>query len=828
MADGSTTVVPEATVHVESDIYTGWVAAAVMRNPISDCVIGNIPGARNASTAEAETQTTAAVVTRAMLRNLSTAAPLTVPEIQELIDSKEVQDRQLDDPSLETVRRQLQDGTARRVGQGVMTYVRKAGRMYRKFETSREIKHQFIVPERYRQAVFKLGHEAALAGHMGYTKTLNRISKDFFWPGMATDISRWTKSCDTCQRTTDRGRVKPAPLQPLPIIATPFERVAVDIVGPIEPRSREGYKYILTLVDFATCWPEAVALKNIESTTVAEALLGIFRRLGMPKEILSDRGTQFTSGMMDEFLRLLSIRGIRTTPYHPQCNGLCERFNGTLKKMLRRMMSEQPKEWPRFIALLLFAYREVPQSSLKHSPFELIYGRQVRGPLQMLRELWDDDVPDPVVSSTYEYVLNLADRLQAKCELAEEELVKAKEVQRSQFDRKAELREFLPGDKCLLLMPTSHNKLLATWLGPFEVVARNSEINYTIQMGHHKTKRFHVNMLKNYIEPQQSVASMSIGKEWVTGRRTSEQLGCLRLVRKCFQDEAREPVGCATVISEETENDVGPETMQVRLVDDVKVEINAMVEEVIIERSISQYYSPGVVVGKKTGGVKLCGDYRKIGLHPESRRITAFGTPWGLYQFTVLPFGLNNAPAVFNRTMRDVLHDVPGAEVFVDDVLVHTETFEEHMVVLRKVLEKLAAVGMTVKPSKTELGQTVIQYLGHTVGNGKCGCQEDKVKKIREAPTPTTKKQVRSFVNLVGYYRQFIPEFAAVALPLHNLLKKSAPNRKKPSRYEPTHPKTPSEQFYSRSRTDSCTQWLTIAENCGQPRETTAPSSVSC
>ncbi|XP_076062417.1 uncharacterized protein LOC143037752 [Oratosquilla oratoria] len=881
MADGSTTVVPEATVHVESDIYTGWVAAAVMRNPISDCVIGNIPGARNASTAEAETQTTAAVVTRAMLRNLSTAAPLTVPEIQELIDSKEVQDRQLDDPSLETVRRQLQDGTVRRVGQGVMTYVRKAGRMYRKFETSQEIKHQFIVPERYRQAVFKLGHEAALAGHMGYTKTLNRISKDFFWPGMATDISRWTKSCDTCQRTTDRGRVKPAPLQPLPIIATPFERVAVDIVGPIEPRSREGYKYILTLVDFATRWPEAVALKNIESTTVAEALLGIFSRLGMPKEILSDRGTQFTSGMMDEFLRLLSIRGIRTTPYHPQCNGLCERFNGTLKKMLRRMMNEQPKEWPRFIAPLLFAYREVPQSSLKHSPFELIYGRQVRGPLQMLRELWDDDVPDPVVSSTYEYVLNLADRLQATCELAKEELVKAREVQRSHFDRKAALREFLPGDKCLLLMPTSHNKLLATWRGPFEVVARNSEVNYTIQMGHHKTKRFHVNMLKNYIEPQQSVASMSIGREWVTGRRTSEQLGCLRLVRKCFRDEARELVGCATVISEETESDVGPETVQVRqgetwkevavsdgltseqknkavslcrefghifsdkpgqaqvephrieliselpvktkpysiplrLVDDVKVEIDAMVEAGIIERSSSPYCSPVVVVGKKTGGVRLCGDYRKvnsitrpiaepmsdqrmifsrlsnstffskldlsrgffqIGLHPESRRITAFGTPWGLYQFTVLPFGLTNAPAVFNRTMRDVLHDVPGAEVFVDDVLVHTQTFEEHMVVLRKVLEKLAAVGMTVKPSKTELGQTVIQYLGHTVGNGRCGCQDDKVKKIREAPTPTTKKQVRSFVNLVGYYRQFIPEFAAVALPLHNLLKKSAPNR---------------------------------------------------
>ncbi|XP_076061540.1 uncharacterized protein LOC143037291 [Oratosquilla oratoria] len=177
------------------------------------------------------------------------------------------------------------------------------------------------------------------------------------------------------------------------------------------------------------------------------------------------------------------------------------------------MTSEQPKEWPRFVAPLLFVYHEAPQSSLKYFPFELIYGRQVRGPLQMLRELWDGDVPDPVVSSTYEYVLNLTDRLQATRELAKEKLVKAREVQKSYFDRKAGLREFLLGNKYLLLMPTSHNKLLATWRGPFEVVIRNSVVNYTIQVGHHKAKRFHVNMLKRYIEPQQAVASMSVGKE---------------------------------------------------------------------------------------------------------------------------------------------------------------------------------------------------------------------------------------------------------------------------------------------------------------------------
>ena len=127
------------------------------------------------------------------------------------------------------------------------------------------------------------------------------------------------------------------------------------------------------------------------------------------------------------------------------------------------MAAEQPKEWPRYIAPLLFAYREAPQSSLKFSPFELVYGRSVRGPLQVLWELWDGVDPDPDVQMTYEYVLNLSERLKTTLELARQELVKAQEVQKSYFDKKAKLRVFQPGDKCLILLPTSHNKLLATW-----------------------------------------------------------------------------------------------------------------------------------------------------------------------------------------------------------------------------------------------------------------------------------------------------------------------------------------------------------------------------
>ena len=161
----------------------------------------------------------------------------------------------------------------------------------------------------------------------------------------------------------------------------------MDLVGPISPPSENGQQYILTLVDYATRYPEAIALKRIDTPTVGEALVDMFSRLGIPEEILSDLGTQFVSECMEEVNRLLSIRHLTTIPYHPMCNGLVEHFNGTLKAMLKKLCAEQPRHWYRFINAVFFAYREVPQESTGFSPFELLYGQTVRGPMHILKEL---------------------------------------------------------------------------------------------------------------------------------------------------------------------------------------------------------------------------------------------------------------------------------------------------------------------------------------------------------------------------------------------------------------------------------------------------------
>ena len=144
----------------------------------------------------------------------------------------------------------------------------------------------------------------------------------------------------------------------LPVIEEPFQRIAMDIVGPL-PKSRAGHKYILVICDYATRYPVAVPLHSIDAEHVAEELMQVFARVGIPQEILTDQGTNFTSQLLKEVYRLPHIQPIRTSPYHPQTDGLVE----PLRAMLRRATTNEGKDWDRLISYLLFAYWEVPQTS---------------------------------------------------------------------------------------------------------------------------------------------------------------------------------------------------------------------------------------------------------------------------------------------------------------------------------------------------------------------------------------------------------------------------------------------------------------------------------
>ena len=360
---------------------------------------------------------------------------------------------------------------------------------------SEETIEQLILPKQCHQTVCKLAHTIPLAGHLGRDKTIKRITKHFYWPTLLSDVAEYCRRFPECQRTM-KGSQHKVPLIPLPVMQEPFERIAMDIVGPLS-RSRRGKQYIFVVCDYATRYPEDMALRKVDAGSVAEQLIQLFSRVGIPREILSDQGTNFMSQLLRELYNLLNIRPIRTSPYHSQTDGLVERFNKTLKALLRKLVNKEGYDWDRLLPYVLFAYWEVPQSTTGFSPFELLYSREVRGPLDVLKEECEAEKRSD--ESVVSHILAIRERMEEMTEIVSANLKEAQQRQKTWYDQTARERESEPGEEVLVLLPTSSNKLLADWQGPYCVIRKVGKANYEIDMPNKRKRRkvFHVNMLKN-------------------------------------------------------------------------------------------------------------------------------------------------------------------------------------------------------------------------------------------------------------------------------------------------------------------------------------------
>ncbi|GFO17409.1 Pol polyprotein [Plakobranchus ocellatus] len=497
------------------------------------------------------------------------------------------------------------------------------------------------------------------------------------------------------------GRDRPAPFQPVPIVGEPFERVIIDLVGPL-PLSCDRYEYLLTLVNVSTRWAEAVPLRRITAKDVAEALFSIFVRLGFPKEIQSDRGQQFMSNLLAEF------------------NSLC---------------------------------------SIKH--------------FDSVRDSFDES--------------------------------------RLRHEPKSKLIHFVPGDEVLVLLPTSDNKLVLSYKGPYKVVEKRTSVVYLVDLGDRKCA-FHVNLLRKYkcstyapsppsdnlvgvdnacssqafadatsfcdpslfvfsslstVEPSLSVNTVidenldpnhdsnltfceticsaeptayvsaiseedggEIGSLVTTPPLASEsgtviidpnlsasQVQDVKELLIEFQDILTSVPGCTNTLCHEIRLTtdavirVKPYPLLFAAREFVTQEVNDLLSLGVIEPSDSPYCFPIVVVKKRDGSMTLCIDFRKLNavtvfdaeniprqedlfnqlshstifsscdlckaywqvpLHPDSRKYTAFQTPLGLMQWVRMPFELVTAPATFCRLMRLFIGQTPDLLSYFDDTLVLT------------------------------------------------------------------------------------------------------------------------------------------------------------
>ncbi|KAJ8039219.1 hypothetical protein HOLleu_16866 [Holothuria leucospilota] len=362
------------------------------------------------------------------------------------------------------------------------------------------IYHQIVVPRTYRREILSIAHEMPFAGHLGVKKTYHRILNHFYWPKLKSDVAKFCKTCHSCQMVGKPNQNIPAaPLKPIPAFEEPFSRVIIDCVGPL-PKSRAGHQYILTIMCASTRFPEAIPLRNIKARTVLQALLKFFTLFGLPKEIQSDQGSNFMSTVFQQMLYELGIDQIKSSAYHPESQGALERFHQTLKNMLKTYCHDNERDWDDGIPFVMFAARESIQESLGFSPFELVFGHTVRGPLKLLKEKWLSDPGEDI--HLLDYVSRFKDRLHGACELAQENLRHSQKKMKAWYDKTTVKREFKPGDKVLVFLPVSGQPLQARFQGPYVIERKVSDTDYVILTpDKRKSKRVcHINMMKKYYE----------------------------------------------------------------------------------------------------------------------------------------------------------------------------------------------------------------------------------------------------------------------------------------------------------------------------------------
>ena len=293
-----------------------------------------------------------------------------------------------------------------------------------------EERRQVVVPDVLKLEVLQKVQETV--GHMGIKKTFSAIQERFHWPRFYRDVETFVNGCEVCLKNKEVLRPR-WPLKPIQVTPIPFYMIGMDIVGPLKITSRNN-TCILTVIDYFTKFGEAVSLPDQHSETICRALEEIFSRHGMPTILLTDQDTNMESHVVDAVCKMFGLEKRHTTAYHPQCDGLVEKFNGTIKTLLRiRMDRDRKSEWDEHLNFALLASRTAKNESTGLSPFQLLYGRPPRLPMDLQAD------PNPVLWSPakeHRYLANLRSRTDILREKAMQNITEAQTTQKRNYDRR--------------------------------------------------------------------------------------------------------------------------------------------------------------------------------------------------------------------------------------------------------------------------------------------------------------------------------------------------------------------------------------------------------
>ena len=358
---------------------------------------------------------------------------------------------------------------------------------------------QLLVPCKLIPSILEALHDHAMAGHLGIAKTLKKIQQRFYWPGQRRMVEDWCKACKACATRKSQPKRRRAPLQSEGS-GLPMQRIAMDILGPL-PETEQQNKYILVISDYFTKWTESFPMKNMEAKTVAEQLISNFIcRFGVPYYIHTDQGRNFESSLISEMCHSLGMTKTRTTPYHPQSDGLVERFNRTLLNMLSIFCKDNETTWDLQLPYVMMAYRTSVQESTGATPFSLMFGREAKLPVDIMY----GQPPNTLALSASEYSLQLRRHLEHSYHLVRDHLNLQQKRQKNLYDKRCYGVPYKQEDLVWVHFPAVPRgrtpKFHCPWRGPYRVKKVINDVLYRLQLvdGPCRNIIIHFDRLKPY------------------------------------------------------------------------------------------------------------------------------------------------------------------------------------------------------------------------------------------------------------------------------------------------------------------------------------------
>ncbi|GFX29998.1 retrovirus-related Pol polyprotein from transposon 17.6 [Trichonephila clavipes] len=513
-------------------------------------------------------------------------------------------------------------------------------------------------------------------------------------------------------------------------------------------------------------------------------------------------------------------------PGYPASNGLVERWNKVLKNMIHHVIREDPRSWDRQLPFPLFAYSEIPNTTTGELPFRLLYGREARRPLVILKSSWAGEIhlPMNISQSAADYLQEMKINMEKAAESASLTAAQKQKAYEDYFNKS--------------------NKIYARWTGAGEIIQHHSPHSYTVKLPDGTVRHVHKNKIRKY-HPHALANGVIFEDDHEFGeihptpnlsRSTSERV-LHETDLNHLKESEREQV-LAILLKHQTlfTSDmkiakVGTHRIHLkpnferkkpfiyRIPESLKIKVEDQIEELLrldlIKESDAEIAYPIVCVNKRYGTLRLCVDFRALNsesmsddfpmedavelihsigraniittldllmvymatpMAEESKNLASFKTHRQQYRFKVMSFGLKNASATFQREMNKALSCYREfLRAYIDNIAIFSKNWEEHLH-LDTILTKLSESNFTVNLKKCAFGKTQIKYLGHIIGSGKHEPDPERTAVINNLPAPKTKKELRSVLGQCNYYHEYIPKYSELVYPLTELTKKRVPD----------------------------------------------------